>query len=376
MNECVHVKIQEEVNIVLKHLNRGLNDHMISDYGECVIYLTVGGFDRITADTIKSRNYKVYSFEEWCEINNINQITNKQTSMIEQLKNVLSVTYDNPILRRTTVPLFMSNPGLGKSTIIKEFAASRGVKMVKMTLSTRMPNEVTGMTMPDLVKDRLVLLDSHQLTALEDGDVLFIDEVFNGTLKQTLDAFLNFLEDRMLLSGKKLSDVLIVAASNPQGLINITPQIKQRFIRYDLKFSPVEFEEYLKNKFGMPESISKNISIAINKEKFEQENWEYVTPRSMEKAINQIGCGLENPHDTLLMPFLTKEIEAPIDITALNVKKGENVEYLKLLKLFVEKNNRAIIESEAKAKLEAEGSDSNPQKEKSSKSASKKLVES
>lgn len=363
MNECVHVKIQEEVNIVLKHLNRGKSDRMIKIYGECVIYLTTGGFDRITTANIK--NYKVYSFEEWCKINNINQITNKQTSMIEQLKNVLSVTYDNPILRRTTVPLFMSNPGLGKSTIIKEFAASRGVKMVKMTLSTRMPNEVTGMTMPDLVNDRLVLLDSHQLTALNDGDILFIDEVFNGTLKQTLDAFLNFLEDRMLLSGKKLADVLIVAASNPQGLINITPQIKQRFIRYDLKFNANEFEEYLKNKFGMPESISKNISIAINKEKFEQENWEYVTPRSMEKAINQIGCGLENPHDTLLMPFLTKEIEAPIDIAALNVKKGENVEYLKLLKLFIQKNNQELKDADLKAK-----------QVKSSKSTSKTLVES
>ena len=370
--ECVYCTSEEEYLIVEKHISYNFHARFEIGRYECIYWK-----DRCHGSYSCALDTKdvIFTFEEWCEINNINQITNKQTSMIEQLKNVLSVTYDNPILRRTTVPLFMSNPGLGKSTIIKEFAASRGVKMVKMTLSTRMPNEVTGMTMPDLVKDRLVLLDSHQLTALNDGDVLFIDEVFNGTLKQTLDAFLNFLEDRMLLSGKKLSDVLIVAASNPQGLINITPQIKQRFIRYDLKFSPVEFEEYLKNKFGMPESISKNISIAINKEKFEQENWEYVTPRSMEKAINQIGCGLINPHDDLLMPFLTKEIEAPIDITALNVKKGENVEYLKLLKLFVEKNNRAIIESEAKAKL-AEGSDSNPQKEKSSKSASKKLVES
>jgi MoxR-like ATPase len=39
----------------------------------------------------------------------------------------------------------MSNPGIGKSTIIREFAEKKGVKMVKITLSTRMPNEVAGM---------------------------------------------------------------------------------------------------------------------------------------------------------------------------------------------------------------------------------------
>ncbi len=360
--ECVHCTSEEEYIIVEKHIGCTFHDRFKIGRYECIYWknLCHGSYSCALNSTDV-----IFTFEQWCELNNINQITNKQTSMIEQLKNVLSLTYDNPILRRTTVPLFMSNPGVGKSTIIKEFAESRGVKMVKITLSTRMPNDVTGMTMPDLVNDKLVLLDSHQLTCLNPGDVLFIDEVFNGTLKQTLDAFLNFLEDRVLLSGKKLADVMIIAASNPQGLINITPQIKQRFIRYNLKFSPTEFEDYLKNKYGMPESISKNISIAINKEKFEQEHWEYVTPRSMEKAINQIGCGLENPHDDLLMPFLTKEIQAPIDITALGVKKGENVEYLKLLKLFIQKSNKEILDAELKT-----------EKPKSSKSTSKPLVES
>jgi guanylate kinase len=65
--------------------------------------------------------------------------------MEKQMLNVLNKTYDNLILRRTTVPLFMSNPGMGKSTIIKNFAKSKNVKMVKITLSTRMPNEVAGM---------------------------------------------------------------------------------------------------------------------------------------------------------------------------------------------------------------------------------------
>jgi hypothetical protein len=41
----------------------------------------------------------------------------------------------------------------------------------------------------------MVSLDSEDLLSLEDGDILFRWEMFNGTLKQTLDAVLNFLMD-------------------------------------------------------------------------------------------------------------------------------------------------------------------------------------
>jgi len=253
---------------------------------------------------------------------------------------VLNKTYDNPILRRKTVPLFMSNPGIGKTTIIKKFVEDKNVKIVKITLSQRMPNEVVGMVMPDVNTGKLVVYDSHELNSLNDGDVLFFDEVFNGTLKQTLDAVLNLLEDRMLPSGKRLADVMIVAASNPQGLINLTPQIKERFIRYDLKFNSTEFQKLLKNRYGMPESISNNLSLLITKEKFEQNEWDFVTPRSIEKAINQIGCDLESPYSDLLMPYLSKEIKAPMDILQLNIKKGEEVPYLSLLKLIIKDDNK------------------------------------
>lgn len=255
---------------------------------------------------------------------------------------VLSKTYDNPILRRTTVPLFMSNPGIGKTVTIQNFAKNRGAKMVKITLSQRMPNEVVGMVMPDVHSKSLQVFDSHELLSLNDGDVLFFDEVFNGTLKQTLDALLNLLEDRTLPSGKKLADVLIVAASNPQGLINLTPQIKQRFEKEELKFNAEEFQVYLKNKYGTPESISYGICTLINKEKFESNEWNFITPRSVEKALNKIGCDLVSNYDDLLLPLLKKTIEAPLDIVKLGVKKGDQVEYLAILKLLVTETNAQI----------------------------------
>jgi len=293
-------------------------------------------------------NYPVYTFEQFK-----NKINQKQEfkGMKKTMLDVLEKTYENPILRKSTVPLFMSNPGIGKTTIIREFAESKGVKMLKMTLSQRMPNEVVGMMMPNMKSGKLEVFDSYELSSLKDGDILFIDEVFNGTLKQTLDAFLNLLEDRTLPSGKKMADIMIVGASNPQGLINLTPQIKERFIRYDPKFSREEYQEYLGLKYGMPESISLNLCTLIRKEKFE-DGWNFHTPRSIEKAINQIGCELESALDEVLLPYLKQEIQLEKDYKDLNYKKGENIEYLTILKHFCKIFNKKSISTLIKTELE------------------------
>jgi len=186
-------------------------------------------------------NHPVYTFEQFKTkyLKNENMI--KEKGMKEIMLNVLEKTYSNSVLRERTVPLFMSPPGFGKTTVVKEFAQSKGVKLLKMTLSQRMPNEVVGMMMPNVNTGKLEVFDSYELESLNDGDILFIDEVFNGTLKQTLDAMLNVLGQRRLGSGKMMADVMIVAASNPQGLINLTPQIKERFIKYELKFDKLEY---------------------------------------------------------------------------------------------------------------------------------------
>jgi replication-associated recombination protein RarA len=254
---------------------------------------------------------------------------------------VLNKTYDNLILRRTTVPLFFSNPGIGKTSIIEQFAKDKGVKLIKITLSQRLPNEVVGMMMPNTKTGKLEVFDSYELSSLKEGDIVFFDEVFNGTLKQTLDATLNFWEGRSLPSGKIIKDIMLVGASNPQGLINITPQIKERFIKYDLKFNSQEYKEYLESKYGMPYNISNNICTLIYKEKFDSESWNYVTPRSVEKAINQIGCGLKTNYDDILLPYLNQEIEFNKDINTsiIDIKNGDKIKYIDILKLIIKTYN-------------------------------------
>lgn len=271
--------------------------------------------------------------------------------MIKEIKEILNKTYNNPILRRTTVPLLMSAPGMGKTTIVREFAKEKGVNMLKVTLSQRMPHEVISMMMPNQKTGKLEVYDSLEISSLKSGDILFFDEVFNGTLKATLDSVLNFTEDRITPSGKHIEGIFIIAASNPQGLINLTPQIKERFIMYDLKFNVEEYQEYLKDKYGMPEVVSKNLSILIGKEKFESITWNYMTPRSLEKAINQIGCELQSPYDDVLLPFLKHEIVLENSYSDLNYKKGDKIEYLTVLKTIIKKRNEVVtVKPTAKTK--------------------------
>ncbi len=143
--ECVHVTTQEEANEVLEFIGTWRHESIIKNNGECIIYLDDSGYDRLGRyeESEVYEKYNLITFEKFLEKHK--QIKTNKQSMEKQMLEVLNKTYDNLHLRRTTVPLFMSNPGIGKTTIIQKFAKDRGVKLVKITLSQRMPNEVVGM---------------------------------------------------------------------------------------------------------------------------------------------------------------------------------------------------------------------------------------
>ena len=249
-----------------------------------------------------------------------------------EILNILEKVYASKHLRQTMVPCFMSSPGQGKSKTIKAFADSVGKKMVKITLSQRMPNEVIGMLFPDLQNNEMVALDSKDLLSLKDGDILFFDEMFNGTLKQTLDAVLNFLEDRILMSGRPLADVMIVAASNPEGMIPLTPQIKERVVLYNIAFKAGDFNRYLIDKYYMPDNVAAHLGSIVQKESFSDINkWNYNSARSVEKAISAIGRDVPHPNETEIRTALKGLVELPIDLPEIDKAKGDKIPYIDLL---------------------------------------------
>ena len=66
---------------------------------------------------------------------------------MKNIYKVLEGVYSNESLRKTVVPLFIGNPGVGKTQIIEQFAKDKGVKIVELITSQMSPFEISGIAM-------------------------------------------------------------------------------------------------------------------------------------------------------------------------------------------------------------------------------------
>ena len=170
---------------------------------------------------------------------------------MDKIRQVIEGIYDNLELRSSCIPLFIGNPGMGKTSIVHQFAKERNIKCLTEIASTKMPHEFSGLAMPDNKTKKMTYYDYDVLLDLRDGDILFLDELLNAN-PMILNAFLTVLENRVLPSGRKLANIMIIAAANYQGAASLTPQIKERFIFYDVKFdknSRVENVQYRQTSY-------------------------------------------------------------------------------------------------------------------------------
>jgi len=254
---------------------------------------------------------------------------------MEKIERVLEGIWSNEELRSTCIPLFMGNSGLGKTKIIEKFAKDKKVNLVEIIASQLMPHEITGMAIPDKEKNVMTYFDYDRFINLKDGDILFFDELLNANL-MVLNACLTILENRTMISGKKLPKIMIVAAANYQGATVLSPQVKERFIWYDVRYSRNMFKKYMAEKYLMPDIVFEGINSLIDNEGFASSGKNYFSPRSIEKAINMIIKDINTPYKSALLPILNLMIEnvgeTPIKQGAINQLPGEKISYLKLLK--------------------------------------------
>ena len=262
---------------------------------------------------------------------------------MNNIRNILEGVYSNLELRESVVPLFMGNPGIGKTEIIKQFAKDKGVNLIEFITSQRNPFEISGLAYPDKELKRMSYWDFDTLLNAKDGDILFFDEIFNGN-PIVLNACLTILEGRTMISGKKLPKIMIVAAANYQGMCPLTPQIKERFIWYDIKFSPSMWKTYVIDKFNLDSNIATKLSKLISDEKFDGLNSKdnivcnFNSARSITKNINLIVNGINTPYEERLLPILNTLIENPLNETV-DLGNGETLEpkemisWLRLIRL-------------------------------------------
>lgn len=266
---------------------------------------------------------------------------------MKDIREILLGIHGTLELRRKIIPLFRGNPGIGKTEIIKAVARELGVNVVEIIASTVTPHEISGMAMPDSEMKKMTIWDFDALLKLKDGDILFFDEILNGN-PSVLAACLTLLQNRTMLSGRKLPDVMIVAAANPQGASQLTPQIKQRFVFYDVKFDKESWQKWMLQRFNTPGDISSKLASLILDEKFNGSEDNYISPRSIENAILQMIYDIPTPYDARLRPILempiTNTSTDPID-DDLTFKPGESKPYLEALKV-VYKLDKAREENE------------------------------
>jgi hypothetical protein len=180
----------------------------------------------------------------------------------------------------------ISDPGLSKTAQVKQWAEEHNRTYCELIISQRMPSEISGMPMPVPDSHTMEIFDFQTLLNLKDGDVLAFDEFTNGNI-QTLNACLTLIQERTMLSGRKLPSLLIVAMGNPQGRCELLPQTKQRFWWVDVHWDNVTWTRYMKKQWGI--SVSKLVTALID-EQYKRGfaasgEYNYYTPRTVENLF-------------------------------------------------------------------------------------------
>ena len=182
--------------------------------------------------------------------------------------------------RGDIVPCLLGAPGIGKTEGIEEFAREHGRNVVHIIASQILPTEVSGMTMPNQETHSMDVFDHSRLSHMKDGDILFLDELLKGQ-QQVLSACLTLVQERRLMSGTMLPDVIIVAAANPLASPKMLPEeVRQRFLFMDVEFDENSWQEYMvKRGIPLPEYLVKHLVTNGG----DGSTWNTLTPRTMTK---------------------------------------------------------------------------------------------
>lgn len=186
---------------------------------------------------------------------------------------------------RDEIVICLQGPvGIGKTAAVRQHAKNVGAKNVVTIIASQiLPSEVSGITMPDAETRSMEIYDHYKLSHLEDGDVLFFDELLEAD-QSVLSACLTLIESRMLMSGKLLPDIQIIAATNPTiSAITLKENIRQRFMFAEFSIDKVQVHQYIKEQYDLDlnDTILSKLEGTSNK-------YNILSPRSLSKLCKWI----------------------------------------------------------------------------------------
>ena len=189
--------------------------------------------------------------------------------------------------RREIVPCLLGRPGIGKTQAVHQHARNVGAgKVVTIIASQVLPNEVSGITMPVDSERSMEIYDHARLSSLEDGDILFFDELLEAD-RSVLSACLTLIESRQMMSGKMLPDVQIVAATNETlSPAQIKESIRQRFIWLPVAIDTCWYVDHICKKYNFSSKSKELLDKSMRKNLWKGElSWNTITPRTYTKLI-------------------------------------------------------------------------------------------
>lgn len=185
--------------------------------------------------------------------------------------------------RKEIVLCLLGKPGIGKTEAVERFAKDHGRNVVHIITSQILPSEVSGMTMPNQETKSMDVFDHYRLSHMKDGDILFFDELLKGQ-QQVLNACLTLIQERRLMSGTKLPDVLIIAAANPLASPTQLPlEIRQRFMFVEINWNHIEWIRYMMDLGFENEHALSKLSDKIYAGLDSVKTWNTLTPRTATK---------------------------------------------------------------------------------------------
>ena len=185
--------------------------------------------------------------------------------------------------RKEIVLCLLGKPGIGKTEAVERFARDHGRNVVHIIASQILPSEVSGMTMPNQETKSMDIFDHYRLSHMRDGDILFFDELLKGQ-QQVLNACLTLIQERRLMSGTKLPDVLVIAAANPLATPAQLPvEIRQRFLFVDVEWDEYGWIDYMKGLGFKHEEELANLADKIKRSLDKVDAWNTLTPRTATK---------------------------------------------------------------------------------------------
>ena len=178
------------------------------------------------------------------------------------------------------VPCLVGPVGIGKTAAVMQHADNVNAgKVVTIIASQILPNEVSGITMPVKETKAMEIFDHYRLSSLKDGDILFFDELLEAD-QLVLSACLTLIESRQLMSGHKLPDIQIIAATNPTIKAHmLKDNIRQRFVFREFRLDREGCREFIMNKYGI------DIGSITSKLCETGEDYNILTQRSLTKMV-------------------------------------------------------------------------------------------